>query len=98
VNDAVEAWATRIGLRRRWTRPANGVVRGGKQSSPLPGALIRDPEILLLDETLFDLMAAIREDIEALLTRRPIRPDPHRGGDQRSWVRPRRLHWKFTVL
>ena len=67
VNKAVEARAARIGLTPALDRPATGLSGGEKQKLALARALIRTPEMLLLDEPCANLDGRSVKDIESLL-------------------------------
>lgn len=63
----VVEWADRIGLTHRLTTPAPRLSGGEKQKLALARALIRQPEILFLDEPCANLDGASTREIETLL-------------------------------
>ena len=67
MDHAIETWAERIGLTDALHRPATRLSGGEKQKLALARALIRDPEILFLDEPCSNLDGRSVKDIEALL-------------------------------
>lgn len=60
-------WAKRIGLDDALDRPAPRLSGGEKQKLALARALIRDPDVLFLDEPCANLDGRSTRDIEALL-------------------------------
>lgn len=63
----IEDWATRIGLSHALSTPAPRLSGGEKQKLALARALIRQPDVLFLDEPCANLDGASTRDIEALL-------------------------------
>tara|TARA_R110000796_G_scaffold99596_5_gene207873 strand:- start:14980 stop:15696 length:717 start_codon:yes stop_codon:yes gene_type:complete len=67
IDHAIETWADRIGLSDALHRPATRLSGGEKQKLALARALIRDPEILFLDEPCSNLDGRSVKEIEGLL-------------------------------
>ncbi|MDA8586023.1 ATP-binding cassette domain-containing protein [Rhodobacteraceae bacterium] len=67
IETRVTAWAERIGLGDALDRPAPRISGGEKQKLALGRALIRDPDVLFLDEPCANLDGRSILDIEALL-------------------------------
>ncbi|MDP2738659.1 MAG: ATP-binding cassette domain-containing protein [Pseudorhodobacter sp.] len=64
-----EAMAAEVGLGGAMTRPVQVLSGGERQKMALARALIRAPEVLLLDEPCANLDGRSTRDIEAVLTR-----------------------------
>lgn len=60
-------WAARVGLEPLLGRPAEVLSRGERQKLALVRALIREPEVLFLDEPCASLDGAATREIESLL-------------------------------
>ncbi len=67
IDGAVQDWAARIGLADALDRPAPRLSGGEKQKLALARALIRQPDILFLDEPCANLDGRATREIEALL-------------------------------
>ena len=67
INARVEHWADRIGLSDALDRPAPRLSGGEKQKLAVGRALIREPEVLFLDEPCANLDGRSTREIEALL-------------------------------
>ena len=74
VKEKVEAWAERIGLADALERHAPRLSGGEKQKLALARALIREPDVLFLDEPCANLDGRSTREIETLLK------DAHAGG------------------
>lgn len=67
ADERVAKWADRIGLTHRLATPAPRLSGGEKQKLALARALIRQPDVLFLDEPCANLDGASTREIEALL-------------------------------
>lgn len=67
IATCVDSWATRIGLQEALDRPAPRLSGGERQKLALGRALIRDPQVLFLDEPCANLDGRSTREIEALL-------------------------------
>lgn len=67
IEAKVATWARRIGLGDALERPAPRLSGGEKQKLALARALIRDPEVLFLDEPCANLDGRSTREIETLL-------------------------------
>lgn len=67
IESKVQAWAKRIGLEEALERQAPRLSGGEKQKLALARALIRDPDVLFLDEPCANLDGRSTREIEALL-------------------------------
>jgi tungstate transport system ATP-binding protein len=63
-----EDWAGRVGLEGAAGRPATQLSGGERQKLALARALIRDPDVLFLDEPCASLDGRATREIEAILT------------------------------
>ena len=68
ITEKVEKWGARIGLQDRMKLQATRLSGGEKQKLALARALIRNPQVLFLDEPCASLDGASTRDIESLLT------------------------------
>lgn len=67
VGDAVKHWLVRIGLDHAHDSPATRLSGGERQKLAIARALIRQPEVLFLDEPSANLDGHATREIEALL-------------------------------
>ncbi len=67
ITGRVETWLDRIGLSNMAERPATRLSGGERQKLALGRALIRDPQVLFLDEPCANLDGRSTREIEALL-------------------------------
>lgn len=67
IAERVALWAGRIGLEKALDRPAPRLSGGEKQKLALARALIREPDVLFLDEPCANLDGRSIREIEALL-------------------------------
>ncbi len=74
IEEKVQVWAHRIGLEDALERHAPRLSGGEKQKLALARALIRDPDVLFLDEPCANLDGRSTREIEALLQ------EAHAGG------------------
>lgn len=65
--ELAEDWAARVGLAKALDQPAPQLSGGEKQKLALARALIRDPEIVFLDEPCANLDGRAIREIEAIL-------------------------------
>jgi ABC-2 type transport system ATP-binding protein len=68
--DRAEALLKRLGLWDQRDQRCEGFSRGMKQKAALAGALVHDPQLLILDEPLTGLDAAVAREVKDLLQER----------------------------
>jgi ABC-2 type transport system ATP-binding protein len=68
--ERAEALLRRLGLWEQRDQRCEGFSRGMKQKAALAGALVHDPQLLILDEPLTGLDAAVAREVKDLLQER----------------------------